>query len=770
MVTPNQPSSFGAAIVRQKGVPLPWLLYLVTAPFPEAAYKAGQPYPVLIFAVSSQQKRMRKLALYLLIFALYADVKGQGVSELPLAELISASQEQRLEANDMLHHFLEKSSSRACEEGFLKLANDTVRVLDAWGKPGAGILEGNMLALGSYDECKSVEGTGYCRAAFTLSKFPLPYTLGVCLPAKCTAQDIDAALKEVLALLKVNATLPVITCESFDKTYNPGGILMIFVCCVFACLVLVATVMDMLLQLVESCRGTDVDEAERNVNLEISQKNNVDEKTHLLQHNTEELMKKRPKHDVAAAVVLFLKESFLAFSLYRTLPSILSTKQSPSAINCINGIRVLSMFWVIGAHTNLWMILVSDNIIQFLTDIAPRFSYQAVSNGFYSVDSFFFLSGLLVAYLTLREMKRRHAKGKTWLAFPALSYYIHRFLRLTPGYAFVLFFVWQVAPLMGSGPLWNSSIQPQVTYCDKYWYSNLLYINNFLPEDFNQQCVGWGWYLANDMQFFLISPVMLIPLFFLWPLGIAVTIVILLVCIFITGVLAGVYNLGMSNFAALAHPVANATYGDFNDIYYGKPYCRIMPYLVGILLGYALYKEVKLPFKRVINTVLYSLMVLLALGLTMTVVYAIYPMWHGHQYSVAEQVNYLMYCRLTWGIGLALIVFACHNGYGWWIDVFLSWKVWIPLSRLTFMAYLIHPLVLFLMTFTLRTPLHFSDITLAVYMVAAVVLSYGAAALVAIAVEFPLGEVEMALFRMLGIQGRQTKNLPSNKEKMSEKA
>lgn len=713
---------------------------------------------------------MRKLALYLLIFALYADVKGQGVSELPLAELIS--QKQRLgEANDMLYHFSKTSSTRACEEGFLKLANNAVRVLDAWGKPGAGILEGNLLALGSYDECKSVEGTEYCHATFTVPILPLPYNLGVCLPAECTAQDIETILKEILAIVAPNATLPfIITCESFDKTYNLGSILMICVCCVFACLVLVATVMDMLLRLVESCRETDVAEAERNLNSEISKKSDVDEKTHLLQHNTEELMKKRPKRDVVAAVVLFLKESILAFSLYRTLPSILSTKQSPSAINCINGIRVLSMFWVIGAHTNLWMILVSDNILQVLTDIVPRFSYQAIINGFYSVDSFFFLSGLLVAYLTLREMKRRRAKGRTWLAFPVLRYYIHRFLRLTPGYAFVLFFVWQVAPLMGSGPLWNASIQPQATNCDKYWFSNLLYVNNFWPNDFNQQCVGWGWYLANDMQFFLISPVMLIPLFFLWPLGVAVTIVILVVCIFITGVLAGVYNLGVSSFVALAHPVANATYGDFNDIYYGKPYCRIMPYLVGILLGYALYKEVKLPFKRVTNTVLYSLMVLLALGLTMTVVYAIYPMWHGHQYSVAEQVSYLMYCRLTWGIGLALIVFACHNGYGWWIDVFLSWKVWIPLSRLTFMAYLIHPVVLFLMTFTLRTPLHFSDVTLAVYMVAAVVLSYGAAALVAIAVEFPLGEVEMALFRMLGIQGRQTKNLPSNKEKMSEKA
>ena len=715
---------------------------------------------------------MRTLSLCILLFALHADadVKFEGEGGLSLAQLLR--QVELLEANHIVDDQFALSASSACTEGISKLFNNTqelIRVLDSWGKPGAGILDGNVWALGSYDECRSLEGTGYCRVSFTLPMLPQPYTYGLCLPAECTAQDIDTALKSVMDFLRVNATFLPSVCESFDKTYTPGGILMIFVCCVFALLVLVATFTDMLLQLVKSWRETGVVEGELSLNSEISQKkSDVDEKTHLLQSD-QEFVKKKPKWDGVSAIFAFLCESFLAFSMYHTLPSILSTKQSASAINCINGIRTQSMFWVIGAHTNMWMMLFTDNTLQVFADIVPRYSYQVIMNGVLSVDSFFFLSGLLVSYLTLREMKRRHAKGKTWLAFPALSYYIHRFLRLTPGYAFVIFFVWQVTPLLASGPIWISAVQPQVTNCDKYWYSSLLYLNNFIPADFNQQCVVWGWYLANDMQFFLISPVMLIPLFFLWPLGIAVTIVILVVCIVITGVLAGVYNLGLTNFATLAQPTFNETYGDFNDIYYGKPYCRIMPYLVGILLGFVLYREIKLPFKRVTNTVLYTVMVLFALGLTVTVVYAVYPMWHGHHYTVAESVNYLMYCRVTWGVGLALIVFACHNGYGWWIDVFLSWKVWIPLSRLTFMAYLIHPVVLFVMTYALTTPLHFSDITIAVYMVATVVLSYGAAAVLALAVEFPLGEVEMALFRLLGIQRRQTKNLPSNMDNSSEK-
>ena len=27
------------------------------------------------------------------------------------------------------------------------------------------------------------------------------------------------------------------------------------------------------------------------------------------------------------------------------------------------------------------------------------------------------------------------------------------------------------------------------------------------------QCMAWSWYLANDMQFYILSPLMLIPLY-----------------------------------------------------------------------------------------------------------------------------------------------------------------------------------------------------------------------------------------------------------------
>ena len=64
--------------------------------------------------------------------------------------------------------------------------------------------------------------------------------------------------------------------------------------------------------------------------------------------------------------------------------------------------------------------------------------------------------------------------------------------------------------------------------CANYWWRNLLNINNFfkvaaptvacslrtiwvkncdLAIQEETMCAGWTWYLANDFQFFLVSPV-----------------------------------------------------------------------------------------------------------------------------------------------------------------------------------------------------------------------------------------------------------------------
>ena len=58
----------------------------------------------------------------------------------------------------------------------------------------------------------------------------------------------------------------------------------------------------------------------------------------------------------------------------------------------------------------------------------------------------------------------------------------------------------------GSGP--NHTLWYESERCTKNPWVDLLYINNFRIDYLEDQgdCLGQTWYLANDMQFFLIAP------------------------------------------------------------------------------------------------------------------------------------------------------------------------------------------------------------------------------------------------------------------------
>ena len=626
---------------------------------------------------------------------------------------------------------------------------------DAYGKPGAGLFEGNIYAYGSYDECLWIEKTQYCASPvaiapnYAASQNGALFTFAMCVPSECSVDDVvksTEAINTTLETLNLHLYMNAsdVTCQKDKKPpYTTGAIVMIAVCSFFAYLTLLGTTIDWLINVYDHVRHhLKRHDVHMSVNADAEKEVNVSEKTPLLGAFVTEQKKKTTSQYL---------DLITAFSLFKTVPTILSTKQPASAISSINGMRVISMFWVILGHTHAWSLSRSANIAHVLGEVGPRFTFQAVVNGTFSVDTFFFLSGLLMAYLTLRQMARR--QGRFYKRFPFLMYYLHRYLRLTPTYAFVVFFWWFMTMYLADGPYYSTVVNTlQAQNCEKYWWTNFLYINNFYPWKLNDECMGWVWYLANDMQFYVISPVMVIALFYSLPVGL-ISVSVLLVASFIsTGAIAGHY--GFDN-SLLSAKNANISVSPQDEIY-SKPYTRISPYLVGIVIGYLLYRKVRIPLHKLINWLIYLPMWGFAAFFLMAPLYGLYGTWHGHPLNDAENVLYYTFSRFSWGIGLALIVFACHNGYGFVVNSFLSMKIWVPLSRLTFTAYLVHPIVLTVIYGCLRSPFYYMDITMAAYAVAAVGLSYGAAAVVAVFVEFPLSNLEAALFKLVGLGVRES--------------
>ena len=158
------------------------------------------------------------------------------------------------------------------------------------------------------------------------------------------------------------------------------------------------------------------------------------------------------------------------------------------------------------------------------------------------------------------------------------------------------FLMWRFLP---KGPT-SSYMEETYESCRESWWKNMLYINNFLDTP---MCLGQGWwgfsvykgslknyfirYLAVDFQMFIISPLVLFPLY-KWPkIGLSLGGLLIIVATIIP------MSLNIK---------AKGT--SFSGEGYTRPWARYQPHIIGILVGYFLYikKDMKvLPVHRFLS-------------------------------------------------------------------------------------------------------------------------------------------------------------------------
>lgn len=72
---------------------------------------------------------------------------------------------------------------------------------------------------------------------------------------------------------------------------------------------------------------------------------------------------------------------------------------------------------------------------------------------------------------------------------------------------FLILFASNIFPYLFTGP--DKTVDWSLnTACQQEWWQHLLFITT-LYQDSKLKCVGWDWYLANDMQFFVLTPFIL---------------------------------------------------------------------------------------------------------------------------------------------------------------------------------------------------------------------------------------------------------------------
>ena len=197
---------------------------------------------------------------------------------------------------------------------------------------------------------------------------------------------------------------------------------------------------------------------------------------------------------------------FQGFSIYTNTIKLFNTQNiNPNSLTCINGIRFLSLSWVVIGHIYSAFSPYNHAMVNNLNIFGDEFllngAMNVVFNAFPSVDSFFLIGATLLTYLTLKELDRNNGGGFAfWIKF-----YVHRYIRLTGVYAVIIFFHATLLKFFATGPV-SAWVTGQSEECQNDWWKNLLYINNLVLTPVTFGCMGHSWYLGVDMQFFIISP------------------------------------------------------------------------------------------------------------------------------------------------------------------------------------------------------------------------------------------------------------------------
>ncbi|XP_069691598.1 nose resistant to fluoxetine protein 6-like [Periplaneta americana] len=597
--------------------------------------------------------------------------------------------------------------SELCQKHALMMGREALngskwalQMLDSTSKLQSGLLQGNIVELGNFDECLEVDvheewGSFVGQHCSTIFKFSspkidkfvgnlgfLPIIQSICMPSTCTPQD----LQYVLSKINKNFVVDPLLCHTKNNGRSLETIdwIVITLFTLIGVLCILSTLYDIFVT-------------------------NTDRRNKIL----------------------------LLFSWKTNGKALFNTKDVNFSLDAVHGMRFLSICAIVLGHTfALGSATPSTNVLQIMNE-ARQWKHLYFGNLTFAVDTFFVISGMLLCYITLTALD-----AGTKFNIPV--FYIHRFLRITPLLGSAILLHVSFLDKLGSGPIWNFlNEKKNKESCVENWWLTILNVQNYVH--FDKECISSSWFLAVDTQLFWISPIFLLSLH-KWPkfgLGLTIT----------TGI-AGII-------AAFVESYTRQDDANFLKIKEGGPlgysyfhtHTRCPSWFVGLLCGYLLHRTSDWRKRVATNTDRLS-KVTVTLGWLLTIVAlaavynSLYPfLQKDHKYDVLQAAFYCALTRPVWSICMAWIIFACVSGYGGIANTILSWKVWRPLGRLAFAMYIFHNDVVFSRLAGTKTPVYLSASGKAGEFVENLVLTILVSIVMTLAIESPMLQIDKLLYR-----------------------
>lgn len=242
-----------------------------------------------------------------------------------------------------------------------------------------------------------------------------------------------------------------------------------------------------------------------------------------------------------------------------------------------NGVMGLSLIYAIWGQTYFFSYYALYDNPQDLKAMRDSFFFTLIPGAFFTVPVMFFGLGFTSTFSLLHNK----AEGDGMTLGEGIRFIIRRFIRLLPYTLFIVAYAMCMAPSSASGPFWEN-YKKAITPCtDGLWWTNILFVNNLYPANFDDKCLPWNWFLSCYMQFSILLPLII---------GLSQILSRTLTTIFFT-----VIAVGLTFMNALL--VANSETGiflrfddgiqfnlDFYAQHFMKPYFHFSSYLWGIAI------------------------------------------------------------------------------------------------------------------------------------------------------------------------------------------
>ncbi|KAH9593981.1 hypothetical protein MS3_00003021 [Schistosoma haematobium] len=652
--------------------------------------------------------------------------------------------------------------------------------LDATTHPPSGILGGAVHWVGSYDVCLKCLGyhsTGneepkfhgsYCTMVFNMNTSiaiipELRMSIGLCMPNTCTSEEVRSIINTTAYYLLLRLNQKESFCHRFvgDVQKDTWYYIAISICSALTILVIIATSIDMFLYIkwyhIQHLNKyiTEINHiSERN---SIENVNHIEEQTYRLLesddiiHNDQELDSVRLIDEKYSTTFNEYRESILekrivtkilcAYSLPINTMKLCAKRNEDNKSNgthnisltFFDGIRCISMVWIIGAHILLHGYKLTNNLLILAGEFRRIWLFGMYFNGHLAPDIFFFMSGLLICYLCMGRITNVNGV-KNYMKF-WLMLIVHRFIRLTPAYLVTVIFFTGLLNHIYDGPFFPQDIHsPVIENCRKHWY--FFYLTNVV--DFQNSCLQWSWYIANDIQF----TVILAPIF-----------ITLLMWKRITGILFALSFILLSSlityFTAYIHSF------EIMDIVkeeiYVRPYTRCGTYMIGMLTGWLLYDYPRVEMRNTRRNQIFivSISYLVAAFLFVLPIFVSYGVLSGllTEMSHRTAAAYLAFHRVSFTLGIGISVYLCATGWGKPINNLFAWSGFRVPARLTYSAYLIHPILVIIFINGAQTPFIIDQLEVVRLTASTTVFSYIVAYILSMTTEYPISILEKYLFR-----------------------